>query len=87
MHASVTSQEVLEQAYRERACDKIPGLIFHSDGGKQYIETKFIAELRRKDIDSSMAESCYENAFAEAFNDILKNRLIIKRNTQVGKCC
>lgn len=80
MHASVTSQEVLRQAYRERTCDKIPGLIFHSDGGKQYIETTFIAELRRKDIDSSMAESCYENAFAEAFNDILKNHMLYDLN-------
>jgi len=80
MHASVTSQEVLRQAYYERTCDKIPGLIFHSDGGKQYIETAFIAELRKKDIESSMAESCYQNAFAEAFNDILKNHMLYDLN-------
>ena len=80
MHASVTSQEVLRQAYCERNWNKMPGLIFHSDGGKQYIQSTFIAELRKKNIDSSMAESCYQNAFAEAFNDILKNHMLYDLN-------
>jgi len=76
MHAAVTSQEVLRQACAERRKDKMPGLIFHSDGGKQYIEGTFVATLRRHHIQSSMAESCYQNAFAEAFNDILKNHIL-----------
>ena len=76
MHAAVTSQEVLRQAYTERAKNKMPNLIFHSDGGKQYIETKFLDALRQRHVQSSMAESCYENAFAEAFNDILKNHIL-----------
>jgi len=75
MHASVTSRAILEQAFKIRTQSAYPSLIFHSDGGKQYIEKDFLALLRSRNIDSSMAESCYENAFAESFNDLLKNHL------------
>lgn len=77
MHASVTSRAILEQAFKIRTQSAYPSLIFHSDGGKQYIEKDFLALLRSKNIDSSMAESCYENAFAESFNDLLKNHLMV----------
>jgi putative transposase len=76
MHAAVTSQEVLRQALKVRSGTNLKGLIVHSDGGKQYIESMFVDTLRRNGIESSMAESCYENAFAEAFNDILKNHMM-----------
>ena len=55
-------------------------LCFHSDGGKQYIETAFVQALRSHEIKSSMAENCYQNAFAEAFNDTLKNHLLYDSN-------
>lgn len=80
MHATVTSQQVLHQALQERNMESFDSLIFHSDGGKQYIETTFIQTLRKKNIRSSMAESCYENAFAESFNDILKNHILYDMN-------
>jgi putative transposase len=76
MHAAVTSQEALRQAYGQRKNYSLENLIFHSDAGKQYIEKGFLASLKNKKIRSSMAESCYQNAFAEAFNDILKNHLL-----------
>lgn len=76
MHAMVTSQAVLQQAFQVRTQAAYPNLIFHSDGGKQYIERDFTNMLRSKQIDSSMAQSCYENAFAESFNDLLKNHLM-----------
>lgn len=76
MHAAVTSQEVLRQAFKERKKDNLDSLYFHSDGGKQYIEKKFVAALRSRRIKSSMAKNCYENAFAEAFNDTLKNHIL-----------
>jgi transposase InsO family protein len=78
MHAAVTSQEIIRQAFLERKKRHFDGLIFHSDGGKQYIEKIFLAQLTDKHIDSSMAESCYHNAFAESFNDILKNHMMHK---------
>lgn len=80
MHANVTSQEVLKQAFRTRTTTQFNNLLFHSDGGKQYIETTFLATLKKNNIQSSMASSCYENAFAEAFNDILKNHMLFDLN-------
>lgn len=77
MRAEQTSQSVLRQAFEVRKKTTFDGLIFHSDGGKQYIETNFLAALRDRNIQSSMAENCYENAFAEAFNDTLKNHLLV----------
>lgn len=77
MRAEQTSQSVLLQAFEVRKKTTFDGLIFHSDGGKQYIEANFLGTLRSRNIQSSMAENCYENAFAEAFNDTLKNHLLV----------
>ena len=76
MHAAVTSQEVIKQAVEIRNITRFDNLIFHSDGGKQYIEKIFLKALRSRNIQSSMADNCYENAFAESFNDILKNHML-----------
>ena len=48
--------------------------------GKQYIEKGFLDKIRRRNIQSSMAENCYQNAFAESFNDILKNHMLCDIN-------
>lgn len=80
MRAEETSNSVLAQAFEVRKKLTFKGLIFHSDGGKQYIETNFIRALRSRCIQSSMAETCFENAFAEAFNDTLKNHLLSDSN-------
>ena len=83
MHASVTSQEIIKQAFEVRNIDKnyrFEQLIFHSDGGKQYIEKVFLKNIRHHNIQSSMAENCYQNAFAESFNDILKNHMLFDIN-------
>ena len=76
MHAAVTSQEVLNQAFDVRAKARLENLIFHSDAGKQYIKKDFLESLRTHQIKSSMAKNCFENPFAEAFNDTLKNHLL-----------
>ena len=80
MHATVTSQEVLRQAFDLRKIKHFDKLFFHSDGGKQYIESVFLKALRDRGIQSSMANNCYENAFAESFNDILKNHMLFDIN-------
>lgn len=80
MRAEETSLEVLRQAFQTRQKNDFNGLLFHSDGGKQYIQTEFIRALRNRNIQSSMAENCYQNAFAEAFNDTLKNHLLHEIN-------
>lgn len=76
MHAAVTSNEVLKQSLAVRKKSGFENLIFHSDGGKQYIEKNFLKTLRSLHIQSSMADNCYENPFAEAFNDTLKNHMM-----------
>ena len=83
MHASVTSQEIIKQAFEVRNINKkyrFEQLIFHSDGGKQYIEKVFLKNIQHHNIQSSMAENCYQNAFAESFNDILKNHMLFDIN-------
>lgn len=76
MHAEQTSRAVLKQAFDTRQKNAFDNLIFHSDGGKQYIESNFLNALKERKIQSSMAENCFENAFAEAFNDTLKNHML-----------
>ena len=80
MHAAVTSQEIIKQAFEVRNIARFEQLIFHSDGGKQYIEKVFLKKIRQRNIQSSMAENCYQNAFAESFNDILKNHMLFDIN-------
>lgn len=48
-------------------------LVFHSDGGGQYYCKEFVELIRRHCIRSSMAETVYENAFAERLNGLIKN--------------
>lgn len=76
MTAKETSNAVLNQAFYYRKKRKFSNLIFHSDGGKQYIEKGFLKKLKNGKIESSMADNCYENPFAESFNDTLKNHIL-----------
>lgn len=76
MKAEDTVIPLLKQSFAIRANDTFTDAYFHSDGGKQYIYGKFIKALRAKEIESSMARSCYENPFAESFNDTLKNHML-----------
>jgi putative transposase len=76
MHSALTVQIALEKALKVRGIARYESLIFHSDGGKQFIEKNFTTTLSKYNIVSSMAQSCYENASAEAFNDTLKNHLL-----------
>lgn len=62
----------LAMAIRQCPCPE--GLIHHSDRGFQYCSNEYVARLKVKGIDISMAEAgnCYENAMAERVNGILK---------------
>lgn len=76
MQAVETSMRVIRQAVKVRGKGPFKGLIFHSDGGKQYIYAPFLKALKKIGAGSSMAGNCLENGFAEAFNDILKNHVL-----------
>ncbi len=55
-----------------------PGLIFHSDQGKQYASNAFRALLEANKIKQSMSRkgNCYDNAVCESFFKTLKTELI-----------
>ena len=80
MHAAQTSLAALRDALAVRQKQAFEDLFFHSDGGKQFIEKNFVRLLRDHRIESSMAADCFENPFAEAFNDLLKNHLLHDRD-------
>ena len=58
-----------------------PGLIFHSDRGKQYASSAFLSLLREHGIEPSMSRkgNCYDNAVAESFFGSLKREVINRR--------
>jgi len=78
MKSSDTVIPALKQTFAKRKIEEFDDTFFHSDPGRQYIQSGFIEMLRGKNIDSSMSRSCYENPFAEAFNDTLKNHMLIE---------
>jgi len=78
MRAIDTSVAVLKQAFKYRDKSSLINTIFHSDGGKQYIYKPFLKSLGTANIQSSMAENCYENPHAESFNDTLKNHILLQ---------
>jgi len=64
--------EALQMALRRRAI--APGLIFHSDRGKQYVDARVRGMLTTYGMLQSMSSTgnCYDNAMAESFFATLK---------------
>lgn len=78
MKSTDTVIPALKQAFSKRKIKDFENTYFHSDPGRQYIHGEFLELLRNRSIDSSMSRSCYENPFAESFNDTLKNHMLIE---------
>lgn len=55
-----------------------PGLIHHTDQGRQYSSTAYVETLRKHGMVQSMSRkgNCYDNAVAESFFSSLKNELV-----------
>jgi transposase InsO family protein len=66
-----TTLPAMKMALKSRSIKS--SLILHSDGGGQYYCKEFIELIRSHSIESSMAETVYENAFAERLNGLIKN--------------
>jgi len=64
-----------------------PGLIFHSDRGRQYASNEVIDLLDKKGIRQSMSSTgnCYDNATAESFFHTLKTELVYFEQYQSRK--
>ena len=59
-------------------CRPGPGLIHHTDQGRQYSSTAYVEMLKRHGMVQSMSRrgNCYDNAVAESFFSSLKNELV-----------
>jgi putative transposase len=55
-----------------------PGLVHHTDQGRQYSSAAYLAVLKQHGMIASMSRrgNCYDNAVAESFFSSLKNELI-----------
>jgi len=78
MHSQVTTIAALQDAVRRER--PAPGLLLHSDRGKQYADKRFRHLLHKHNMVQSMSGrgNCYDNAVAESFFKTLKSELIYK---------
>jgi len=84
MRAEETVIAALTSALKERNNQSVKGCIFHSDAGGQYIDKQFLALISRRQMISSMADSCYENPHTEKFHDVIENGYLYQWNpTQI----
>ena len=68
--------KALKQAIHQRGKQVFDGLIHHSDRGAQYIDKRYIQLQRDHHITTSMAKHCWENAYVERVNGIIKNEYL-----------
>ena len=71
--------DCLKMALRLRGISKYSKLIHHSDKGSQYIATKYLDLLKHHNIQISMCDMGWENAYAERINGVIKNEYLIPR--------
>jgi putative transposase len=59
-------------------CRPKPGLIHHTDQGRQYSSTAYVEMQKKHSMVQSMSRrgNCYDNAVAESFFSSLKNELV-----------
>jgi putative transposase len=59
-----------------------PGLIHHTDQGRQYSSMSYVEMLKRQGMIQSMSRrgNCYDNAVAESFFSSLKNEVVHHRS-------
>lgn len=78
MQAAQTTIKALKMALKQRAISNFKQqLIFHSDGGGQYIHKQFLRLIDQHGMQSSMAQSVYENPHIERFHSTAKNQYLI----------
>lgn len=59
-----------------RGADNLKNCIHHTDGGGQYFSNLYLADLGRLNVQSSRAENCLQNGYAEQRNGLIKNHLL-----------
>lgn len=66
----------LGKAIRLRGDGNLKGLIHHSDRGGQYIDREYISRLEQQQIQPSMCQFAWQNAYCERVNGIIKNEYL-----------
>src|SRR5699024_4381167 len=67
----------LQMALTGVSCEKLAGLVHHSDRGSQYTDGRYLKLLRSQAISISMGRKATDNAFAERINGVIKNEYLI----------
>jgi putative transposase len=75
-----TTIPALKMAKRAQKQGKVPGCIFHSDGGGQYYQKEFKCLTSQMELTNSMGYSVFENPHAERINGTIKNDYLIHYN-------
>lgn len=70
--------DALEMAMWARRDQNLDGLVHHSDGGVQYLSTRYTERLAEVHVVSSVGSrgDSYDNALTESFNGLDKTELI-----------
>lgn len=71
-----TTIPAIETAIRTRGGKLKAGAIFHSDGGGQYYDKKFLEITTTQKLRNSMCEYPWDNGKAERINGIIKNNYL-----------
>ena len=66
----------LKMAFSTRKQHVFPGLIHHSDRGRQFIDLDYLELINKGKIILSMCEQAWENPFSERINGIIKNEYL-----------
>ena len=76
-----TTLPALEMAIKLRIKESgnLDNLIFHSDGGGQYYDRKFLRLTTMNNFINSMCEYAWENGKAERLNGVIKNNYLKHR--------
>ena len=76
LYTEDTTLPALQQAIAARKNTILKGLIFHSDGGGQYYDDKFLQLTKKYAMKNSMCEYAWENGKAERINGVIKNNYL-----------
>lgn len=71
--------KALEMAMQHRAGDDLSKMIHHSDKGSQYIDNDYLALISSKNMQVSMCDYAWENAYGERINRTIKEEYLDTR--------
>lgn len=68
--------KALSRMLRLRKDDCVAGMIHHSDKGSQYVDMEYLKILKDNNIEISMCQQAWENAYSERINRTIKEEYL-----------